>query len=241
VDALKILLYASIALQAVFSPLFLKYMWPRKTWKSLTFKMLCSVLFVATAFLSVKIADNHTLYAETVVIGLLCGFVGDLFLGLNGKANFVIGTLFFLTNHILYCYAYTMTRNSLFPESKSVKMTVVEIVAAFLVLAVFIFIVKRLKFSLRGAASLLLLYGLVLSYMLVKSVTFGAALLSSGNAAYSVGAGLLLSGAALYFVSDMSLGMILLGGVKNYPLKCFNNLTYIFGQVCIALTLLYIA
>ena len=197
---MMVLLCGTIALQAVFSPLFLWYMWPRKNWKSLTFKMLCSVLFVATAFLSIKISGNGSIFACTVFIGLLCGFVGDFFLGLNGKANFVIGTLFFLTNHILYCYAYTVTRNRLFPETDNVKTTVLEIVAALLLIAVVVFIVKRFKFSLRGAASLLVLYGLVLSYMLVKSVTFAFSLLSSGNAEFVNGAGLLLSGAALYFV-----------------------------------------
>ena len=237
---LKILLLITVALQAVFSPLFLKYMWPRKNKWSLLYKMLCSLLFVATGFLAVNIADNHTRFAQMVIIGLLCGFVGDFFLGLNGKANFVIGTLFFLTNHILYCYAYTVTRNQLFPETNNVRTNVLEVVGAFVLLGIFVFVVKRLKFSLRGAASLLLLYGVVLSYMLVKSVTFGFSLLTAGAPGYEIGAGLLLSGAALYFASDMTLGMILLGSVRHYPLKCFNNLTYIIGQVCIALTILYI-
>ena len=42
---LKVLFALCVALEFVFVPLFLKYSWPDKCWKSFGYKMVCSALF----------------------------------------------------------------------------------------------------------------------------------------------------------------------------------------------------
>ena len=99
---------------------------------------------------------------------------------------------------------------------------------------------KKHKYGFLGLAPLFFIYAFVLSTMLVKAVELGVLLLKSGLPYSGAGAFMLMSGAALFFVSDASLGIILLGNKKSYPFKCFNNLTYIIGQIALALTILYI-
>jgi len=236
-----VLLYLTVILQAVFSPLFLKYMWPEKNWKSLTFKMICSTLFVLGAYLSMSVANNFGLFARIVFLGLVCGFVGDFFLGINGhKALFVIGVFFFLFNHLIYCYAFTKARNLLFPGSGTRLVYIIEVISVLVIIGALIIIFKLNGFSLRGPGGLLVIYGFVLSYMLVKATSLGYRLFVTGTADGEIGSGMLVCGALLYFISDVSLGMILLGNIRKYPLKCFNNLTYIVAQMLIGLSLLYI-
>lgn len=234
------ILVALMALEIVFIPLFLKYMWPKKNKKSLVFKQLCSLIFVTEGYLCISIADNRTVFAYAMIAGLMCGFMGDFFLHLHGKVVFGIGSVFFLFNHLCYCYAYIVTRNRLFPESNELFLYVLEIAIVAVMVGVATVYAKKHNFNFMGLAPLIFIYSCVLSFMLVNAIVLGILLVLSDMPHSGIGASMLISGAALFFASDFSLGIILLGGMKSYPFKCFNNMTYIFGQIALALTILYI-
>ena len=70
----KILFALCVALEFVFVPLFLKYSWPEKCWKSFGYKMVCSALFFAAGLLAAKISGNHTDYAKLILWGLALGW-----------------------------------------------------------------------------------------------------------------------------------------------------------------------
>lgn len=229
-----------MALEIVFIPLFLKYMWPKKNKKSLVFKQLCSLIFVTEGFLCMSIANNYSEFAYAMIAGLVCGFIGDFFLHLNGKVVFGIGAVFFLFNHLCYCYAYIAVKNRLFPENNDALLYLIEIAIVAVMIGVSTVYAKKHKFNLMGVAPLLFIYGAVLSFMLVNATVLGILILMRGATHAGIGASMLISGAALFFVSDFSLGVIMLGNSKSYPFKCFNNMTYIFGQIALALTILYI-
>lgn len=229
-----------IALEIVFIPLFLKYMWPKKNKKSLAFKQLCSLVFVTAGFLCMSISNNKTAFAIAMICGLICGFFGDFFLHLNGKIYFGIGAVFFLINHLFYCYAYTSAKNKLFPESNKLSYYVIEGLAVFAILAIVMIYAKSKKLDFMGLKPLIFIYVFVLSLMFIKSLYLGILLLKSDLLLSGIGSSMLISGSSLFFVSDFSLGMIYFGGKTSYPAKCFNNMTYIFGQIALSLTILYI-
>ena len=61
-----ILFILAVAAEFVTVPLFLKYSWPKKCWKSFGVKMICSALFFLAGLLAVKISGNHTPYAHLI-------------------------------------------------------------------------------------------------------------------------------------------------------------------------------
>ena len=74
-------------------------------WLALGFKMPLSILFVITALLQPKVLPR---YFKFVLIGLILGLVGDVFLALPGLTAFRVGLVAFLAGHILYILAFSI-------------------------------------------------------------------------------------------------------------------------------------
>ena len=107
---LKILYCLCIVLQIIFVPLFLKAQWPGICRKSLFFKMICATSFLSMGVLSINIVGDKSTYAIIMLVGLVFGWLGDLFLHLNDTAkSFAIGFCSFLVGHIVYITAYIKT------------------------------------------------------------------------------------------------------------------------------------
>ena len=77
---LKILLGVCYLLFLVFVPLYDKAYWPEPTKKSLTFKMIAATAFVGIGVTGMLVTDNSSNYANLMIIGLLLGWFGDLFM-----------------------------------------------------------------------------------------------------------------------------------------------------------------
>ena len=240
---LKILFVLAVALEFVFVPLFLKYSWPDKCWKSFGYKNVCSALFFFAGILAMQISNNHSPYAKMIIIGLLFGWIGDLFLHIVSDKfiYFGIGGLAFLIGHIFYIDAFSKAIRETYPSSSTVAWY--EIVAVVLIVAAVVAygVVKKIKLSPIMIA--VLAYAVTISAMLVKGLRYciGEAVYGTNDHMVMIFVTVAL-GAILFVLSDGSLGMILFAGQKkNRPLKIFNIVTYFAAQILLASSIFFIS
>lgn len=238
---LKILLAVCVIIEIIFTPLYLKAFWPKPSKKSLCLKMICSTAFLCTGILSMFIAENFTAYAITIIIGLAFGWFGDYFL--HAKSNmtyFLTGGAGFGLGHLSYIIAFIRAGHFFNPEMSYV--TIPELIVFAVMFIVFGFImIKKFHFETPFLKGVTFLYGTFLLTMLIKSVTLGITYLNSGNENGIPVLIWLIFGGLLFFMSDFSLGVMLLGGHnENRRLKVFNIVTYFTAQMLLASSVLMV-
>ncbi len=239
--AAKIIYIIAVALEFVFVPLFLKYSWPKKCWTSFGLKMVCASLFIITGVCCMFWSGNFSVYAKYMLIGLVLGALGDMFLHLitDKQIVFGIGLLSFLVGHIFYIIAFGKALTSQLPQVNvfdwKAILAVVVIVALLAVYAV------KTKMKMGIATVPVALYAVVISFMLVTAFRLCGHFFYEGfdnDVAIICTVGI---GAIMFVLSDFTLALNLFGGQeKNRPLKIFNIATYFLGQVLLATSILFI-
>lgn len=240
----KILFAIVVALEFVFVPLFLKYSWPKKCWKSFGYKMVCSALFFSAGLLAVHISGNHTIYAKLILWGLAFGWLGDLFLHLITDKIWVfgLGLFAFLGGHIFYIFAFQKAIYATYPDASAVAWYEIVAVVVLVGLIVLYAVLKKLNYKTPLAIPVVL-YAITISSMLVKAFRFCIGEWAYGTNEHIVWLFLTVAlGAVLFVLSDGSLGLLLFAGQgKNRPLKIFNIATYFAAQILLASSIFLIA
>ena len=240
--ALKVALIICCALEFLFVPWFLKVMWPNPSKKSLLLKMICASLFVAVGVLSIYVADNFSVFAMMMLVGLIFGWIGDFFLHVNTTfICFCIGFANFLIGHIVYIAAYIKTLGIMFPEYNQIN--IIEIAALILLsfVAVLVFVKLKLKMPAKWMYFFIGLYFLILAIMFIKATALGYNYMCSGVPFGWCALTVLCLGSLNFFVSDVLIGVIMFGDrKKNYPLKIVNIVTYFVAQVLLATSILFV-
>ncbi|MBQ4207234.1 MAG: hypothetical protein II621_02925, partial [Clostridia bacterium] len=169
----KILFILVVAAEFVFVPLFLKFSWPKKCWKSMGYKMICSALFFVAGLLAVKISHNHTPYATLILWGLALGWVGDFFLHLITDKVWVfgIGLFAFLGGHICYILAFQRAIRDTYPQYGFFRWYEIPIILAVVALFALYAWKKQIKAKLYMAIPVAL-YALTITTMLVKAIRY---------------------------------------------------------------------
>ncbi len=238
---LKILLAVCVIIEIIFTPLYLKAFWPKPNKKSLILKMICSTAFVCTGFLCINIAGNFTVFAKTMIAGLIFGWIGDYFLHAKDTMRFFLtGGACFGIGHALYIISFIKAVPKF--NSEMGYVTLPEVIAYVILFFVFGYIMwKKFNFQSTFIKIVTYIYGAFLLCMLVKSFTLGITYYLTG-AENSILVLLWLCVAGLmFFMSDFSLAFMLLGGHnENRPLKVFNIVTYFGAQMLLASTPLFI-
>lgn len=101
--------------EALFAGLFIVTGYPKATKKGFLFKMLACAVYTVNGLYAFSLTEK--MYGYLILNGLLCGWIGDIFLGLdpfiipkkNKKLSmtiFLIGGLFFLLGHAVYISAF---------------------------------------------------------------------------------------------------------------------------------------
>ncbi len=227
-------------LQCLSTPLFLKYSWPSRTNKSHVLKMLCATLFLAVGLLSMQIAGNFSDFAKTMIIGLVLGWIGDLFLHFDKPSLFVVGFISFLAGHIVYIKAYICALN-VYEDYNQIN--VFEIIAAIGIAVLGIWAGNRFKvsFSMKLLKFGVVSYATILGIMFIKATALGVYNLINGGENAVIALFVLSIGAMLFVLSDSTLAVLLFGGQKkNRPLKIFNIVSYFAGQMLLASSILFI-
>lgn len=231
-------------------PIFIKAQWPEKCVKSFCWKMISASLFVGYgffAYFSAKSAWGTSFlegFARYMVIGLILGWFGDMFLHLTALTKkpsktftavaFVFGLVSFLVGHIFYVLAYIRGLKAVGHWSKTTIITIIVEVAILLVAFVAIKFVVNLKLGI--AAVPVALYAATICTMLVCAV-----LLAIYGYSYSPLFSFVVAiGAVFFVVSDSTLVFCMFGTESqksSYPLKIVNLTTYFIGQMLLASTI----
>lgn len=233
---------AAIVIEAVFTPLFLHFQRPGINIKSTICKMICATMFLTVGILAYVYTGNSSEFAKFMLIGLGSSWFGDLFLHLKkgSKVYFGIGFVFFAAAHVLYLISYSKANSLYFPERKF--LTVPEILIAVVIIVVFYFILKGkdlINFA-SPVIAVFVVYGLILTTMFIKAVSFGAQYINAGNPVFG---GLSLAfGGTLFFTSDMTLVLLMTSEKwkKSHRLKDYNIWSYFVGQTFLALSVLFV-
>lgn len=245
---LKVLLALCYILFFIFVPLYDKAYWPEPSKKSLTCKMIAATAFVGIGFFAMKITSNESYYANTMLIGLILGWIGDLFMHIphppkNPRMSVVyIGATSFLIGHIFYCMAFIKSAMALTPDYKF--FTLPEIIAFFVIFVAFSLMLEpvfKFKYANKFMKVTLHLYSIFLIVMLIKSCAFGITYYTSGAENGLWGMIVLIVGAIFFFVSDFTLGLRLIGGAKgNKTVKSVSLYAYFMAQLLLATSILFI-
>ena len=231
---------ALIVLEIIFVPLYLKKMWPTKSWHSLGYKMICATAYVLLAVTAIKAVGGFSRYSAMMLGGFIMSWFGDLMLHIPRptKVYFGIGMAFFMLAHIFYCIGYIGVQQSFFPSVKTVSLW--EIAAAAAIIAVYMAVCLIKKVSFGSMLVPCTVYGLFVTFMMIKSSLLSIRLLSDGEPGMAVPAVLLLFGGICFFLSDGSLALISFDTrYKKFRLKVFNIVTYFGAQICLALSIFY--
>ena len=223
---------------------FLKIYWPKRTIKTMTRKIICSTLFVLCGFFAIKATGNNTLYADYMMLGLVFGMIGDIFLhSIKGSdASFAVGVVSFLVGHIFYIMAF---QRAIYTTgfSKGAFTWYEILIVVLLAIVALIYCIKTTVFQRKGIMAYgVLLYGVVLAVMLAKAIRYVIGEIAFGvndnMAMVTVTVGL---GAVLFALSDISLGLILSSDkprVRSH--RIFNIITYYAAQVLLAASIFFV-
>lgn len=208
---------------------FIKTEYAGKLAKATALKGLGSAFFVLLGALCY--AENRTGFGRLILIGLILGMVGDIFLNLrnqfSGAASqkvFAVGILAFLSGHFLYIAAL-ITQNAAIVLPALLTAGILSILAIPPLM-------KRITAPSRG----LKLFGYV--YLVIVIAMFSCAAVLFIRDGAQLLTTLFTIGGLLFVVSDFI--MIYYGfGKKIKPLRAINLLSYYVAQLLIALCILY--
>jgi len=226
--------YLLVFLGAVALALFLIYRDRKGSVKALLYKTLTSFLFIAVAFASYSVNPGPGVapFAMLIMMGLICGLIGDILLDLKimykessslyqhgGMVAFFAGHLFYLTALIIY-FGFNWIP------------LVIALALAVIIAGVSKFI---LKFNFAEHTVNTYAYSLVLSYMMTQACY---AAITQGFTTCTV---LLAAGAILFLLSDLILVMTYYDNKDSRPFIAANHILYYAAQFTIALSVLYFA
>lgn len=239
----NILFALTIVLEFVTVPIFLKYYWPDKCKQSMLFKMISATLFVLCGYFAIKISGNNTPYADLMLWGLIFGWLGDLLLHwLSDKmAIFAVGVVAFLTGHIFYIVALQKAIETTYPASSPFEWYEFVFLAVALTAVLIFAFVKKLFKEKPAITSALTVYGVILFIMFAKTARYAI-----GEWAYGTNDHMVLTfvtvlgGGALFAISDLLLGYIILLNKHNRILRIINIVTYFAAQILLASSILVV-
>lgn len=190
---------------------------------SVIFKCLSSTLFIATAMCSYKKNPSNTKFFMLMFLGLFFSLGGDVLLALDfiTISFFAIGVLSFGIGHILFSLGYcSMT--------KIVKKDILIFFCFFIPTVLTILIGK---FDFKGMKSLIVIYAVIISFMVAKSLSMLKFYSNSKKPVL-----LMIFGSVLFFISDWVLLYTLFYPNVIANLGVVNSILYYLGQGLLALS-----
>lgn len=231
-------------------PFYNKAYWPEPSKRSLSIKLIASTLFLAIAALCIVIKNNQSEYAQFMLIGLLLGWIGDILMHIPIKSMITVysGAAAFLIGHIFYMVAFTRTATSLIDRYSYGRQysffNKTELIALVLLCAAALLLLKPvLHFDFDNVFMKIgvFIYGMLLIFMLVKAISFALIFYSFSMENNISGSVILMAGSVLFFISDLTLGLRLLGGKRDSRAVLTTSVfTYFSAQTLFALSILYI-
>ncbi len=218
---------------------YIKIMYPKIGWNTLLSKSICSLIFVITAIAAQHFSADGFMF-NTMIAAFVCSFFGDVFLHVYPKlgneiVNYALGGVSFLAGHVLYIVSFVNAEKAfVLPEN----ILIIQLIAAG-VLCVAVNVLMRVFGLKLGKFSIpVIIYSFALMIMVVKAVTLGYMLVSSGRGI--VPALVTGIGAVMFAASDIVLASDFFTGGKDLKKKTANMILYYGGQMLLATSLLWI-
>jgi uncharacterized membrane protein YhhN len=195
-------------------------------WPKLIVKSLCSLLFLSTAVISVKVTPGlNGWFVFFVLAAFLMSVAGDVLLAWPMEQSLKLGLAAFLAAQLLYAAAF-IARYGLSPWD----LAIFGILAA-AALLLMLGLPKLMEGNLRVPV---VIYALALSAMAAKAVS---GIYIAGGLAAWFGA----AGGLLFYASDVILAFDKFSGGPPRVLQGFNLAVYYLGQGLLALSLYFTA
>ena len=235
--------YVLLVLGGLFLALFLLFRDKDGGFLPTALKTVTSMLFVATAVSGVinnyivtgTLGVTKLTFYGLVLLGLMCGVIGDLTLDLkivyknNPRHNDLFtffGMAAFGVGHVLYIVAVAIY----FGFSAWAILIAAALTALIFTVSLFLMKMQFGKFLIPSVC-----YALLLTMFLAGTVVAGI------FTAFTLPVILLIVGAGLFLLSDLVLSMIYFEGNEARLLIIVNHVLYYAAQFLIALSLYYIA
>ena len=235
--------YVLLVLGGLFLTLFLLFRDKDGGFLPTALKTVTSMLFVATAVSGVinnyivtgTLGVTKLTFYGLVLLGLMCGVIGDLTLDLkivyknNPRHNDLFtffGMAAFGIGHVLYIVAVAIY----FGFSAWAILIAAALTALIFTVSLFLLKMQFGKFLIPS-----IVYALLLTLFLAGTVVAGI------YTAFTLPVILLIVGAGLFLLSDLVLSMIYFEGNEARVLIVVNHVLYYAAQFLIALSLYYIA
>ncbi len=239
----NILFALTIVLEFITVPIFLKYYWPEKCVKSMTFKMISATLFVLCGIFAIKISGNNTPYADLIMWGLAFGWLGDLLLHWlkNKIVIYVLGVVAFLTGHIFYLIALQKAIETTYPAARIFEWYEILFVTVVIIGVTILAVIKGFYKDRAAMTAGLTAYGVLLLAMLAKTARYAIGEWAYGTNDNMVAVFITVLGGGFFFaVSDILLGYILMFKDKKRILRIINIVTYFIAQILLASSILVV-
>ena len=211
----------------LFVSIFLRQEEKEKFVGAVIFKGLASLCFVILGIINSKGSSM----ANTIVLGLIFGFIADILLNLRhvykekGKIIFLIGILIFLIGHIIYLIAIVPLTNNL-----TLCLIIAIVITALLMMWIFTKITAEKAFKIFG-----IVY--IGAIVLLNVVAIYNMLTSTFNPTFTK---IFALGAMFFLISDVVLILNTFGSESKQSLRICNISLYYIGQILIAMSLLYL-
>lgn len=201
---------------------------------NLAFKLTTSFWFVLLGIVAIYMKEEKNINLSIMMlIGLLCGFLGDAILGLrrtssgNNKVFFCLGLLVFLIGNIFYSRVYL--HYSAYPKY-------IYFFIAMVITMILIVILELTKVKLGKLRAPNYIYIFVSSFLLVTVIMGMLSHVTTGMI-------LALFGVVSFITSDIILSYLYFKKVnpsKLHVYKYINIITYCYGQALIALSIYFL-
>lgn len=187
-------------------------------------KALASLFFVLAGTCGYRKYKDKRFFSKPVLIALICSMAGDVLLALDKNEGilFVLGVASFAAAHVLFSVAFCRVYAV---EKKDIVWTVV----------VFVLLVPLLlfgNFNFHGLLPVLLGYGAVISFMMVKALSFRKCPETGKKVSI-----LIMSGGVLFLLSDVVLLFWLFGVGMPEGVQWVNWILYYAAQGCLSAAL----
>ena len=227
--------------EIIFSFLFIKEGYPEATKKGFCFKMCAAAVFVLNGIYAYYQGEKGA-YAISIIIALIFGFWGDLFLALspfvkNSKNEkklvtfFVLfGGIFFLLEHVTYIVTFAKEL-----KEKAAFNAVIFISVLLTVLIIGVALTVFLKLKLGKFTVPIIIYAIAISSMLAISVCL--AINGVGNLKMQI---ILFCAPILFVISDSTLVLKIFDKKRfdNMLVRSINLSTYFLAQMLFGLSIL---
>lgn len=231
-----------LAAELIFVPWFLHAEYPKRTYRSLTLKMVCSAIFIAVGIACIALTGYTGAYSWIILAALVCSAVGDFLLHyedvIENHDYFFYGMIAFAIAHLLYLSGYIYILARKLPEIPAFSW--LELVALVIALAIAqtgnkMFHLKpgKLKIPLYAYTTILICTVIHACYLAFQYYLAG---MPSGAMVLLFLGG----GGALFATSDALIGILHFGDKKPRPMRIVNIVTYYAAQCLLAGTILYL-